>query len=100
MAASQPLCFGIFIVFAHNFKTNRDRDFVFVSKKGFLGMACVVVVFSMMSDSKWPTGGHFVFAFSIFLLTTSKQVEIETSFLFRRRGFWYGKSSCDVPVAV
>ena len=54
--------------FAHNFKTNRDRDFVFVSKKGFLGMASLVVMFPMISDSKWLTGGHFVLACQHFYL--------------------------------
>ena len=55
---------GIFVrkfnIFAHNSKTNRDRDFVFDYKKGFGGMPNLVVILLMMSDSKWPTVGHFV----------------------------------------
>ena len=66
MADRRPFLFGVFNIFAYNFKTNRDRDFVFVSKKGFLGMASLVVVFPVISDSKWPTCSHFVFAFSTF----------------------------------
>ena len=52
------ILFGIFNIFAHNLKTNRDRDFVFVSKKGFLGMPNLMVILTMMSGSKWLTGGH------------------------------------------
>ena len=52
--------FDIFNIFGHNFKTNRDRDFVFVLKKGFWGMPNLLVIFPMKSDSKWPTGDHFV----------------------------------------
>ena len=87
MADWQSFCFGIFNIFAHNFKTNRDRDFVFVSKKGFLGMASLMGMFQMISVSKWPTGGYFVLAFSTFLLITAKPIEIETSFLYLRWGF-------------
>ena len=54
------ILFDIFNIFAQNFKTNRDRDFVFVSKKGFWGMPNLLVIFPMMSDTKWLTGGHFV----------------------------------------
>ena len=85
MADWRPLLFQNF--FAHNFKTNRDRDFVFVSKKGFWGMASLVVVFPVMSDSKWPTGSHFVFAFSTFLLITSKPIEIESSVFVSKKEF-------------
>ena len=53
----------IFNIFAHNLKTYRDRDFVFVSNKGYFGMPNLVVIVLMMSDSKWPTGGHFVWHF-------------------------------------
>ena len=61
MADWQPFLFEISTyIFAHNFKTNRDRDFVFVLKEGFLGMLNLVVIWPMMSDSKWPTGGCFV----------------------------------------
>ena len=83
MADWQAFLFEIFNIFAHNFKTNRDRDFVFVLKVGFLSMAHLVVIFGciivrniifvllevfqdtkpkrlllMMQDSKWPTGSH------------------------------------------
>ena len=44
-----------------NFKTNRDYDFVYDSKEGFWGVINLVVIVAMMSDSKWPTGGHFEF---------------------------------------
>ena len=50
--------FDIFNIFAHNFKTNRDRDFIFVSKKGFRGMLNLMVILATMSDSKWPTGSN------------------------------------------
>jgi hypothetical protein len=60
MANWRPFLVIIFNIFAPNFKTNRDRDFVFVSKKGFWGMPNLLVIFAMKSDSKWPTGSHFV----------------------------------------
>ena len=41
--------FDIFNIFARNFKTNRYRDFVFVSKKGFWGMANLVVLLGITS---------------------------------------------------
>ena len=58
--------FVIFNIFAHNFKTNRDSDFVFVSREEFWGMPNLVVIFPMTSDSKWPPGGHFVRNFQHF----------------------------------
>ena len=60
MADCRPFCLTFSTFYAHNFKTNRDRDFLFVSKKGFWGMPNLVVIFPMMSDTKWPTGGYFV----------------------------------------
>ena len=47
----RPFCFSILMFFAHNSKTNRDSHFVFVLKKRFWGMANLVVIFPMMSDS-------------------------------------------------
>ena len=79
MADWQPFCFAISF-FANNSKTNRDSDFVLVSKMGFGAMTNLVVILPLMSDSKWPTGGHFCSAFSTILLITSKQIEIDTSF--------------------
>ena len=97
MADWRPFLFVIFNIFTHSSKTNRDRDFVFVSKEGFLGMPNLVVMLPMKSESKWPTGGHFCSKFSTFLLITSKEIEIETSILFRRRSLWYAASSGDIP---
>ena len=63
MADWRPFCFAILMFFACNSKTIRDRDFVFVSKKGFWCVANLMVIWPMISDSKWPTGGHFVSQF-------------------------------------
>ena len=52
--------------FGHNLKTNRDRDFVFVSKKGFTGMPNLLLILPMLLESKWPAGGHFVCQFQHF----------------------------------
>ena len=62
MADWQPFLIDIFNIFAHNSKSNTDCDSVFVSNKGFWGMANLVVLLGI----------------------TSKQIEIETSFLSRR----------------
>jgi hypothetical protein len=51
MADWQPFCFAISF-FAHNSKTNRDIVSVVWPRKGFGGMANLVVIWPMMSDSK------------------------------------------------
>ena len=58
----QPFLIDIFNIFAHNSKSNRDRDSVFISNKGFWGMANLVVLLGI----------------------TSKPIEIKTLFLSRR----------------
>ena len=86
MADRWPFCFAILMFFAHYSKMRRDRDFIFESNMGFWGMANLVVILPMMSDSKWPTGSHFVLQFRS-LLITPKPIEIETSLFGQRRGF-------------
>ena len=60
---------------------------------GFTGMPNLVGIFSMMSDTKRPTGGHFCSQFSTFLLITSNHFECDIA-SYSKKG--YAETSGDI----
>ena len=78
MADWWPFLFKILSIFAHNLKTNRNRDFVFLFEEGVWGYAESSGDGTDDVRFKMANRRPLCLTFSTFLLITSEQMENET----------------------
>ena len=79
------ILFGIFNIFARNFKRIREKDFVFVSKQDYFGYA--ESSGDIPDDETFKIANWQPFLFDIFNIFALKPIEIVTSFQMQRRDF-------------
>ena len=76
MAAQQPFLLRNHDVLGYSSKNIEDMEFIHAQKVGFGGMQSPMVIFPLMSNSKWPPGSHFYCAMRTFWPITAKLLVI------------------------